>query len=934
MNTITDQELLTRHLSDHDPAALRELMARHGPMVYATARRLAPADAEDVTQAVFLLLWQKAPKGMYSVAGWLYRATRYACRNANKVKGRREHYEREAAMLRREVTEAAEPQVRALLDEGLSRLGETNRQAVILRYLEGLSVEETAGRLGMTPRAAGKRAERGVEKLRAFMGSKGYSTVAASLAGAMAVEAAHALPQALLTGLEQVVAGGVTGGNVASLTVAAAKAMIMAKVKMVVLAMGMTALVGIGVVGGLKLMAVSEPAKTVQTVLPAPVGLQVVAEDESKTPGSPRVFRHQLVIEQGLCDAIVKDATKVASQGQWQFYRMPMASLREWVVGAPQGRVDFAYEHAEMLTTPKAATDQQPVFGEIGYAASFNSVKPNLYSMMRGSLTDRIWADATGVHIAKDSELRTDINGIPGGSITKSGKLSADAVLRPGETLAAVVKLGQLKDREYSLMVAMDVFNATDIQAYRIAGIHETDSWMRYGPGLCRRIADRASAWQSGGHGPDEVPVRWRRTLSDGTVVQLSTIACGSRWPGISWDGDGKAVGGDTTIWSGQQDTLMVRGHVEAVTAPMAQIMNSRGNNMWGWCNNVQAGSRAYKMRVPVGPFANAGRLERGKAMQVGPLSVGLREIEKGDREWRVEVYISGTGPDRSAYAIAPVVVTRSGKRIGPEQNMSEEYFYDPEQQLGAVSKEPVSLRFPFRSASDPSGKDEADHLELLWRKVEIVTFEGFATAPAGAEMADLEKAVKDARRPVVGKAAGVAPLAPTPAAKLPDGQRPAESMQLLVAAIAAGDLAEMQKYLIGDEKACKTFIDVMLATHQLLDAVKKRLGTVPDVQGLTEWASFDWNLLKDEYKVRDDGIAVCGQTICRRAGQGVWKLDLDQSFNGDFARARMQEGTQAGLPMVRGLTEELNSGKITTADQLSKAFANIIKDVKKTQAQ
>ena len=122
-----------------------------------------------------------------------------------------------------------------------------------------------------------------------------------------------------------------------------------------------------------------------------------------------------------------------------------------------------------------------------------------------------------------------------------------------------------------------------------------------------------------------------------------------------------------------------------------------------------------------------------------------------------------------------------------------------------------------------------------------------------------------------------------------------------------------------------------MLATHQLLDAVTKRLGTVPDVQGLTQWSSFDWELLKDDYKVRDDGIAVCGQTICRPAAQGVWKLDLDQSFGGAFARARTQ--TQVKLPMAR-ITDELNSGKITTAEQLLKAFADIIKDVKETQAQ
>ena len=99
-------------------------------MVYATAQRRAPADVEDVTQAVFLLLWEKAGRlaGRRSIAGWLYRTTIYACRNASKVRRRREHYEREAAMLKRNLAQAEGAEIRDVLDDAPARLGEKYRR--------------------------------------------------------------------------------------------------------------------------------------------------------------------------------------------------------------------------------------------------------------------------------------------------------------------------------------------------------------------------------------------------------------------------------------------------------------------------------------------------------------------------------------------------------------------------------------------------------------------------------------------------------------------------------------------------------------------------------------------------------------------------------------------------------------------------------------
>src|SRR6476646_5230643 len=82
-----DTVLLNRFVAANDREAFELLIARHGPMVLGTARRLVDNthDAEDVFQAVFLSLARlaKTIRQGRTLSAWLHKTT---CRIAARVR--------------------------------------------------------------------------------------------------------------------------------------------------------------------------------------------------------------------------------------------------------------------------------------------------------------------------------------------------------------------------------------------------------------------------------------------------------------------------------------------------------------------------------------------------------------------------------------------------------------------------------------------------------------------------------------------------------------------------------------------------------------------------------------------------------------------------------------------------------------------------------
>jgi RNA polymerase sigma factor (sigma-70 family) len=207
---IDERQLLAAWTEHRDARAFENLVRQYVDLVYAAARRQLQnaAAAEDVSQAVFLVLARKAHRlsPRQSLGPWLLVVTRYACRETRREERRRRtretlavtHIRRDASMetptQNREFSDA-----RALLDEHLARLGTLDRTALVLRYLEERPVDEVAARMGVNEAAAKKRIARAIERLRALFLRTGVTLAAPDLQKFMArIPAPHHLADSVL----------------------------------------------------------------------------------------------------------------------------------------------------------------------------------------------------------------------------------------------------------------------------------------------------------------------------------------------------------------------------------------------------------------------------------------------------------------------------------------------------------------------------------------------------------------------------------------------------------------------------------------------------------------------------------------------------------------------------------------------------------------
>lgn len=178
LSDVSDETLLVLY-GNGDGAAARALSLRFAPLAFRIGVRMLNdrTEAEDLAQEAMLRLWKIAPEwraGEAKVSTWLYRVVTNMA--TDRLRRRRGVGLDEAPEVPDGAASALEQMIEAdraqALEMALAQLPARQRQAVVLRHLEGLSNPEIAAAMEIGVEAVESLTARGKRALAALLSGR------------------------------------------------------------------------------------------------------------------------------------------------------------------------------------------------------------------------------------------------------------------------------------------------------------------------------------------------------------------------------------------------------------------------------------------------------------------------------------------------------------------------------------------------------------------------------------------------------------------------------------------------------------------------------------------------------------------------------------------------------------------------------------------
>ena len=176
LSTLSDRELLQRHVDGDGGAAFGELFRRHRDRMYAVALRTTSNRelAADAVQDAFISAFRRADafRGEAAVTTWLHRIVVNAC--LDRLRREKVSVRRAGDLGELDLPDLhdhhASVEARIDVREALMQLPEGQRMALVLVDMHGLPVAEAAQVLGVAEGTVKSRCFRGREALAALLG--------------------------------------------------------------------------------------------------------------------------------------------------------------------------------------------------------------------------------------------------------------------------------------------------------------------------------------------------------------------------------------------------------------------------------------------------------------------------------------------------------------------------------------------------------------------------------------------------------------------------------------------------------------------------------------------------------------------------------------------------------------------------------------------